>query len=66
MSSCSDVEDQFYDAEDKTPSTSFVQSQRTPAGATSGMPSDSMDLEEEEKQLLELKRRAEERFVVLG
>ncbi|XP_076454073.1 WD repeat-containing protein 44-like isoform X2 [Babylonia areolata] len=59
MSSDSDVEDEFYDAEDETPSTSFLQSTGVPEQTLGSL--GAVDLEQEERKLLELKRRAEER-----
>ncbi|KAL8567204.1 hypothetical protein ACOMHN_046614 [Nucella lapillus] len=59
MSSDSDVEDEFYDAEDETSSTSFLQRQRMQAQVPANLR--RMDLDQEERRLLELKRRAEER-----
>lgn len=60
MSSDSDIEDKFYDAEDETTSVSMLQTGGLDARAFGSM-SSSVDLEKEEKRLLELKRKALER-----
>ncbi|GFR63234.1 WD repeat-containing protein 44 [Elysia marginata] len=56
MSSGSDHDD-FYDAADETPSTSFASESASKAAAAASL----SELEEEERRLLQLKRRAEER-----
>ncbi|XP_025080244.1 WD repeat-containing protein 44-like [Pomacea canaliculata] len=56
MSSESEIEEEFYDAEDETTSTAFVNQKRQQPPSSL-----SSDLEREERYLLDLKRRAEER-----